>query len=135
MLQVRKSVKIGKMFTYKISVNISDNVNRTANLTGPPPCMDPPLEVSEEYLVRSGISFLIFCAAIVGNIFVLYPLIRNFKRQRFSPSSVPNIDVTVLKVVKRMPVYSYIINLCASNLFFCIFVMFQDAIWHITVQW
>ena len=42
--------------------------------------MDPPLEVSEEYLVRSGISVLIFCVAIVGNIFVLYPLIRNFKR-------------------------------------------------------
>ena len=67
----------------KISVNIAGNLNRTTNLTGPPPCMDPPLQVSEEYLVRSGISFLIFCAAIVGNIFVLYPLIRNFKRQRF----------------------------------------------------
>ena len=72
---------INEIFHIKISDNFIGNV--TGNMTGPPPCVDPPLEVSEAYLVRSGISFLIFCGAIVGNIFVLYPLIRNFKRHRF----------------------------------------------------
>ena len=79
-----------------------------------PNCTNPNTEFLPEYLARVIIGYTLFVVAIIGNVITLIPLISN---------------------IKRMPIYSYIINLCASNILFSFFVMFQDSTWHLTVQW
>jgi len=79
-----------------------------------PNCTNPNTEFLPQYLARVIVGYTLFFIAIVGNVLTLIPLVAN---------------------IKRMPIYSYIINLCASNIVFAFFIMFQDATWHMTVQW
>lgn len=86
----------------------------TSTIFVTPNCTNPNTEFLLEYLARVIIGYTLWTIAIIGNVITLIPLVTN---------------------IKRMPIYSYIINLCASNIFFSFFVMFQDSTWHLTVQW